>query len=467
MAHEATPNTYLAQLQSGHLTPDQIAKQIDAIKRDRQGGGGTEADRNNALSMQEALTSYQSTVTPAGVAGAPAPTVNQPGVSGGVPQPTAQPTVAPPPIALPPPPTNQPVGSTGQPVQSSAQPTISRPNYSGTLPDTQFNLPERPAESGPEAAAARTTGRLEDINELSQDLLLNRSREFYPGQTYANLNPTIQTGLESQLNFAGGAGTEQANLAQQGLQTGFGQVTGSDVAQTGAALQPQLIDTIRQMQSGNVDASRFQPVIEAAANQARQALDLNILPQQRASAIDAGQYGGSRSQIAEGVATGLQGQRIADLAGTLGYQAYSDAQNRMGQGADLAAGLLTKGGELGADYLKTSFTGLPFASTAGQLPGQIQTSVGGVEQGQTQLGINEDIARFNYKQDEPYAALQTYQDFITGNRPEYAPRAAGQDNSKLAGVIGGAGAGGSLFPAIAGATPWGALAGAALGGILS
>ena len=87
-----------------------------------------------------------------------------------------------------------------------------------------------------------------------------------------------------------------------------------------------------------------------AVQGAEQSLNYNILPGLRSQAVGAGQYGGSRQGIAEGLATGLQQQQLGRNARDLGIasmnagsnlygNAYQQAQGNMATMANNFAGL--------------------------------------------------------------------------------------------------------------------------------
>jgi hypothetical protein len=184
----------------------------------------------------------------------------------------------------------------------------------------------------------------------------NVPKEFFPDQTFANLTPEQQQGLQGQMDFAGGLQPTIDNIFGS-----FNQGLNADPSQ-----DPNVIAALDSLQS-----------------RSNQNLMQNILPSIRRRAGGVGGEFGTRGVLTSGVAIGDQQQVLADQEGSfLGGQLNS------------------------ARALQGSLLNNPQAAlNTGLFPGQIQQNVGGVFQNQNQQGINEDVNRFNFGQDAPGTAL--------------------------------------------------------------
>ena len=194
-------------------------------------------------------------------------------------------------------------------------------------------------------------------------------QDFYPFQTYAGFNP-LQ--LESQAGIENYARNLDAPLrSMMAAQQYFGP----------ESLSP---DT-------NPYLSQY---AEAAIRPIEQSLTENILPALRGSAISAGQYGGSRQALAEGLATGRAAQAMGDVTSNIYNQAYQTNVNNMLRGLALA----------------------PQTLATGMLPQQLIGGVGGQQQAMDQLGITEAMQRYYYPRESQLQNLQNYLGLVGGGQ---------------------------------------------------
>lgn len=91
--------------------------------------------------------------------------------------------------------------------------------------------------------------------------------------------------------------------------------------------------------SGAVDTSTLNPVINNTMRRMGENFNEQVLPGIRGGAVAAGQYGGSRQGIAEGLASKGLSYSMGDAAASLTDSAYRDAQNRMTSTANSLAPL--------------------------------------------------------------------------------------------------------------------------------
>ena len=178
-------------------------------------------------------------------------------------------------------------------------------------------------------------------------------QEFFPGQTFADLTPEQLSGLESQLAFA-------QQFPQQ-----LGQINQS----FGNALNAGNLFNDPSVQAG----------LGTIENRANRNFAENVLPRLRQQATGTGNQFSSKAEQSE------------RLAGRDLQSAISDAQGSF-LANQLASGRALQSGAIGQ---------APNISQLGLLPGSTQFNVGGILQGQENLGITEDVNRFNFGQQAP------------------------------------------------------------------
>jgi hypothetical protein len=241
----------------------------------------------------------------------------------------------------------------------------------------------------------------------------NQPMEFFGGQTYADMNPTQTQGLQSQLNYA------------QGM---MGDINATRQAQMNALNAPDVANN---------------PYIGGVADTITQRMNRNfqenLLPAISGGAIQAGQPGGSRQGVAQGVAArGTQealGGALSDLYGN----AYSQGLDAQGRALALA----------------------PQTAQLGMLPGQSMYNIGQIQRAEDQRPITEAMARHEFAQNEPWERLAKYSGLLGtglgyGTTSTTGPNMSGGGSSPMAGAAAGASMGTAVMPG------WGT----AIGGIL-
>lgn len=245
---------------------------------------------------------------------------------------------------------------------------------------------------------------------------LDQRLPYYPNQTYANFTPLQEMGM------LGGLGYAQNQFAPQvsGLQGALGQYLN-------APLNITQDPAVQNMMAAN-------------RGQVTDWLTRDALPSIGSGAVAAGQYGGSRQGIAEGLAVGEGARALADANAQTALGAYGDA------------------GRLAA------FAGnaMPGALQLGFQPTDYMQQVGGQYQGQYQRAIDDAIARYYYPEQSLWAALNNATGVASGagglggTSTTTAPgsnRAAGA----LGGALSGAAVGNQILPG------WGTAIGAGVG----
>lgn len=224
------------------------------------------------------------------------------------------------------------------------------------------------------------------------------NQPFYPGRTYPGLNPAQIGGMQGQLGYAQNVfapGTQQyQNFLQQMME-----------APNTAAQNPAV-----------------QNMINAQGQTITDQLTRNWLPQIRSGAVGAGQYGGSRQGIAEGLAMGEASKALSSSAAQTQLGAYEQAvrQQMMGSSA------------------------YPGALNMGYQPSELLGKQGDVLQQQEAQRLAEEQSRFAWPYTQPWNNLQQYSSILGG----VPLGAAGTSTSKTSG--GGSGVGGALSGALSG-----------------
>lgn len=244
--------------------------------------------------------------------------------------------------------------------------------------------------------------------------------ERYQGSTVAPFNPNQTAGQQGVLDATG----SQADIVKGGA------------------------DASKFWTSGNVwdpaNNAALSGAVDAAVRPITQAYTQDYLPAVRSEAIMTGGLGGSRQGVHEVTGAEKMYRAAGDTANKVVQDAYSTNVN-----AQLKA--------LGL---------LPQTASAQTIPGATQSAVGDVQQAQTQAGINEAVANWNYDENAGYLQGKDLMSLITGipggtttstaNNPPAAPGGL----QALGGAMGGAQLGNLLFPGLGG------FAGAGLGAIL-
>lgn len=260
---------------------------------------------------------------------------------------------------------------------------------------------------------------LGDIYQQAQQTYYGKTPQFYPGESFAQLSPEQ---LQSQQMALGqtGAQADIASRAQESLSFGLS----PDI------LSPETNPYLAQQG-------------EAITQRLGQSYAEQIMPGIRGGAQAAGQYGGSRQGVAEGIASrGLlqaQGDALSQLYGG----AYGQGLSAMGRAQALA----------------------PSIQNLGLAPSQTYGQVGAQNQALEQARINDALAKWNFEQGLPAQQLSNYAGILSG----IPLGAAGSSTSRASGSAPGGGFSGT--GAVGGATAGfstfgvpGAIGGAILGG---
>ncbi len=217
------------------------------------------------------------------------------------------------------------------------------------------------------------------------DYFNSGGREFFPGSTVAQFDPSQTEGQGQLLNFASGTGQDLVNRA----------ISGNDFF-----LDPENI----------MDPNRipgFQGSVDDLTRGYTQNLTENVLPAVRGGATAAGQFGGSASGIGQALTAERSNQGLSDSLANMYMGAYGQGLDMFNQAQNRAPGLFA----------------------LGAAPGRLTSSVGDVRQAQDQRNIGEDVARHNFGQNEPIVLLNLLKQ-LTGSSGEYGGTVESQGESR-------------------------------------
>lgn len=256
-------------------------------------------------------------------------------------------------------------------------------------------------------------GVQDDMNFIynqGRDIYRNDQADYYPNDTFLPYSPQTMSGLQGQLNYAGGMGGALANA------------TASDSAYTlsGGYLQgnPYLNDIVGDVTS-------------------------DVMNSVNSTFSKGGRFGGAAhaDTLADSV-----GGAAAQLRG----QNYQNERENMARYQALA----------------------PQSFQTGMMPYQTAVGVGGDLEAKEYEALNADMNRWNYNENQRYNELAKYNNLLSGgmNFAETTGTQPVYGGSRLQSGIGGGLAGyglasnGMLGPVTG---PWGAVGGAVLGGLFT
>ena len=357
---------------------------------------------------------------------------------------------------------------------------------------------------------------LKDIYSQSQNLWNNYGPQYFPESGVAGLSPWIEGGVGGLASFGNspyymqGA---QAARASQGtfsqaqspwtnpyMGLGYGQAGGvnnylsqtlSGQNQVGydPAAAGSVLANYQQMQGPMTGNPYLDQAVNAAQTRTAQNFNEQVMPQISLNSLGNNAFGGSRQGIAEGLAADRLQQQMGDIATQMYTGAYESGQNRALQGAGQQAGLSTNvnlqnanqdlaaqlanqqlqqfavgqgmgalqgGVGMGLDAARLQQATLPGYAQYGMLPTQNLLQAGNIDQQYRQQVLDDEIARWNFYQQQPFNSLNQYAQVAQPGSGGGTTTATGpgSSTSPLVGGLGGAATGMGIYGGLtSGATP--------------
>lgn len=307
--------------------------------------------------------------------------------------------------------------------------------------------------------------------QASSDLYAQGLPSYYPGQTYAGSNPSLDAGIAGLTNLSALSAPLQAT-ATQGLNNAVS--TASDL---GSASNPSNaffsslmkgtgpgLDTLNKFSSGQY-LSAENPYFSSMADTVR----ANVLPGINAQFANSGRAN-------SGLAARAASSGLADAIGGLAYQNYQQGlqqqQSAAGQLSDAARAGATglSGNQLNAAQLGLAATqAAPSIQGMGLNAANAALTAGQIGQQISQQQIDDLVNRYNYNSTLPQQNLKQFIANITAQSPgggtttQTQPYFQNQSASGLGGVLSGGMLGSALAPTLGLSAGLGTGLGAGLG----
>ena len=246
--------------------------------------------------------------------------------------------------------------------------------------------------------------------------------------TLAGFTPAEQAAQEAALTYSMSPATEQfMGAAQGGLggmldygqgAMGYGAGAAAPLTQDQyAGYTPFSSSQYGDLLSGQVNTDAFGPLADAYRQEAMGQLTGEVLPGIRTAITQSQAGGGTRGDILQANAVAAAQQRISDNLARAEFDAYSQAQNRrmdaaqMGLGAQQAA---MGYGMSGADATRGALGQYPSTLQAPLSMTDAASAVGGQQRAMEQAAIDRDMQRYEYQTQVPITGLQNYLAGISG-----------------------------------------------------
>lgn len=271
------------------------------------------------------------------------------------------------------------------------------------------------------------------LNE-AQRLYQAGAPEYFTGQTYVGPSQQTQSALSAMQSRAM-QGNPLVPMAQQQLATTLG---GSRAETLGSATSPTLANTIAGGYLGQNPyyTAALQPGFQAASTSYQDAIN-----QMRSRASAAGRYGTNEALMSqEQRAQGALANALANQAAQLGYSGYEAERGRQQQALGMGLDLY----EAERARQQAAIGAAPGLAAQDYTDIAQLAQVGQAAEGYQQAALQDAIQRFNYQQQAPYAALQSFLSSSFG-APQGMQTVQPSYSNPLAGILGTALAGKALL----------------------
>lgn len=302
--------------------------------------------------------------------------------------------------------------------------------------------------------------------------------EYYPGQSYIGPSQMTQAGMQAaqQRAMAGSPLVRGAQQTVGALQTATNPALGAygDIYSR-AGYNPAMGMTGQTASGAYLGGNPFfQGAFQPAAQAAQDVFERNM-QNITSQASQAGRYGSGAMGQLQDRASGQFAQALTDVAGQLAFQNYgaerglqeAAIQNLGGLSNQALQTQLAAAGGLGqtaaSDYQRQLQAAAMSPEMAAQDYADIQRMIdlGQMQEGYQEMALADAMNRFNFQQQAPYSALQSYLSSAFGapmGTQTSQPIFRNQMGSALSGGLAGAGLAGAagFNPAIGGALGAGA-----------
>jgi len=312
------------------------------------------------------------------------------------------------------------------------------------------------------------------LNE-AQRLYQAGPMEYYPGQTYVGPSDLTQQGMQmaQQRAMAGSPLVQGAQQTVGALQTATNPALGAfgDVYNR-AGYNPAMGMTGQTASGAYLGGNPFfQGAFQPAARAAQDVFEQSI-QNVGSQASQAGRYGSGAMGQLQDRASGQFSQALTDVAGQLAFQNYGQERGLQEAAIQNLGGLtnqalqtqLQAAGGLGqtaaSDYARQLQAAGMSPELASQDYADIQRLIdlGQMQEGYQEMSLADAMNRFNFGQQAPYSALQSYLSSAYG-----APMGSQVSQPIFRNQLGGGLSGGLAGAGLAGAAGFNPLIGGALG----
>ena len=294
----------------------------------------------------------------------------------------------------------------------------------------------------------------DSVDQLVRSFSDLQTPEYYPGQTYADMNPATGQALDARIGYAQGMGGDIADLQFQTGQAGANALT-QGVDYLGNAMGGQAPQF--QFDQGTFDTTmqNLMPGMQGTYDNATRDIDRNLnyntLPGLNMGAAMGGNMASSALGNNSTLAQGFAQDRKADIGSQIYQNAINQAQGAgMGAGGqNLNAGLSNQQQLLGASGSLAS-QGLPTLANANVTSqgniNQLQQGGQGYEM-YDQQGITDEVNRFNFNQNAPWETAANKVDLYNATSMTPSPTVG---NNTFGNAVQGAQFAGGLYDAYKG-----------------
>ena len=235
--------------------------------------------------------------------------------------------------------------------------------------------------------------------------------ELFPGSTIAPFDPLQQLGQAQAVGTAFNFLQPLAESTTQGAQNVQGAI-GPSIEGLGGLIGgiPAAQQTGQFLLGGALLDPRTNPVLgaqtEAAIRPIAQQFSQHILPNIRSGAIEAGQFGGSRQGIAEGLAGQEFLQQASEIATNLQANNFNQGLGAMQAALDSVLGAGLGGVRTGLEEGTRSLFAAPTLADLALRPAEVVSGVGDIRQQMDQARLTEEADRFLTEQLIPFLVAQ-------------------------------------------------------------